>query len=146
MTTGRPSLLPRYPHRQPDPISVRQVRSYSIGFLQIPPRDGHPCLALCFRSSRYTEDFHLHKTKHAWQTNRGAVGDHPTTRVTIRSGGFRPPRPRTKTRVYKREGLEGEESEGEESQRSRTRQSSDHSASRPSSLAGWPPTLLSLPS
>jgi hypothetical protein len=30
-----------------------------VGFLQIPPRDGHPCLDGRFRSPRSAEDFHL---------------------------------------------------------------------------------------
>src|SRR5262249_6430689 len=41
-----------------------------IGFLQIPPRGGHPCLALRFRSSRPAEDFHLLPSRHAWHTTR----------------------------------------------------------------------------
>jgi hypothetical protein len=41
------------------PVPVRRLPTGGFGFLQIPPRDGHPCLALRFRSPRPAEDFHL---------------------------------------------------------------------------------------
>jgi len=34
------------------PVAVRRVRDFVISFLQIPPRDGHPCLGGWFRSFR----------------------------------------------------------------------------------------------
>jgi hypothetical protein len=40
------------------PLPVRRVRDFVIGFLQIPPRGGHPCLDGWFRSSRPMGDFH----------------------------------------------------------------------------------------
>ena len=50
---GYPTTLALYP------ISVRRIRVGGIGFLQIPPRDGHPCLALRFGPSPPAEDLHL---------------------------------------------------------------------------------------
>jgi hypothetical protein len=41
-----------------------------LSFLQIPPRGGHPCLALRFRSSRPAEDLHLLPSQHVWHTTR----------------------------------------------------------------------------
>jgi hypothetical protein len=48
------------PARQPD-IRFLFVGppARGFGFLQIPPRDGHPCRTLRFRSPRPAEDFHL---------------------------------------------------------------------------------------
>src|SRR5579872_2944513 len=40
------------------PLPVRRIRDFVIGFLQIPPRDGHPCLDGWFRSSRSIGDLH----------------------------------------------------------------------------------------
>ena len=62
------------------PVPVRRDIVYVIGFLQIPPRDGHPCLDLRFRSLRSSEDFHLLKQRHAWRTSKRAAGRN--------SGGF----------------------------------------------------------
>src|SRR5262249_38063466 len=42
--------------------------SSGLSFLQIPPHDGHPCLASRFRSSRPAEDLHLRESQHAWRT------------------------------------------------------------------------------
>ena len=71
MTIGRPRPLPRYPtHAGLVSGFCSSSPSFGIGFLQIPPRDGHPCLALRFRSSRPAENLHLRDTKHAWQTKR----------------------------------------------------------------------------
>jgi hypothetical protein len=39
-------------------------------FLQIRPRDRHPCLDGWFRSLRSIEDFHLLNTRHAWHTRK----------------------------------------------------------------------------
>ena len=52
---------PLTPPRRPDPVPVRRHPTGGFGFLQIPPRDGHSCLALRFRSPRPAEDFHLLK-------------------------------------------------------------------------------------
>ena len=41
------------------PLAVRRVRDFVIGFLQIPPRDGHPCLDGWFRSLRSIEDLSI---------------------------------------------------------------------------------------
>ena len=44
MTTGRPRPSPGCPTKLAFyPVSVRRVRVLPLGFLQIPPRDGHPC-------------------------------------------------------------------------------------------------------
>src|SRR5262249_36082155 len=48
-----------------------------LGFLQIPPHGGHPCLALRFRSSRPAEDLHLLPSRHAWHTTK-RPGGHDT--------------------------------------------------------------------
>ena len=76
MTFGRLRPLPDYPTTPAlYPVSVRRIRVYGIGFLQIPPPGGHPCLALRFRSSRPAEDLHLLETQHAWRTRlRGDPG------------------------------------------------------------------------
>jgi hypothetical protein len=62
MATGHPRPLPGYPTTLAlYPVSVRRIRAGGIGFLQIPPRDGHPCLALRFGPSPPAEDLHLLK-------------------------------------------------------------------------------------
>ena len=69
VTIGPPRPLPGYPTAPAlYPVSVRRVRGNGIGFLQIPPRGGHPCLALRFRSSRPAEDLHLQDSRQAWRT------------------------------------------------------------------------------
>src|SRR5580704_9524401 len=40
------------------PLAVRRLRDFAINFLQIPPRDGHPCLDGWFRSLRSMGDLH----------------------------------------------------------------------------------------
>src|ERR1700677_282899 len=40
------------------PLPVRRLHDFVIGFLQIPPRDGHPCLDGWFRSLRSIGDLH----------------------------------------------------------------------------------------
>jgi len=50
-------------------VSVRHIQNFVIGFLQIPPRDGHPCLDGQFRLLRPVEDFHLLSAHHVWHTN-----------------------------------------------------------------------------
>ena len=40
---------------------------FVIGFLQIPPHEGHPCLDSLFRLPRRAEDFHLQDLHHAWR-------------------------------------------------------------------------------
>ncbi len=60
MAIRRPRPLPGYPTTWAlYPVSVRRIRVGGIGFLQIPPRDGHPCLALRFGPSPPAEDLHL---------------------------------------------------------------------------------------
>src|SRR2546421_10150279 len=49
-------------------VSVRRVRDFVIGFLRIPPRDGHPCLDGWFRSSRSMGDFHPLNASHTEHT------------------------------------------------------------------------------
>lgn len=47
--------------------------SSDISFLQIPPRDGHPCLVSRFLPQRPAEELNLlHTKKHAWQTKKPA--------------------------------------------------------------------------
>src|SRR5947208_5420636 len=52
------------------PVSVRRVHDFVIGFLRIPPRDGHPCLDGWFRSSRSMGDFHPLNASHTEHTRR----------------------------------------------------------------------------
>src|SRR5580693_6044442 len=40
-------------------LPIRRFRDFVIGFLQIPPRDGHPCLDGWFRSLRPIEDLSM---------------------------------------------------------------------------------------
>src|SRR5262249_61336923 len=69
MAIGSPRLMPGCPTTLAlYPVSVRRIRVGGIGFLQIPPHDGHPCLALQFGPSPPAEDLHLLKTKHTWHT------------------------------------------------------------------------------
>jgi hypothetical protein len=50
MTVGHLRPLPDYPATPAlYPVSVRRIRGYGSGFLQIPPRGGHPCLRLAVR-------------------------------------------------------------------------------------------------
>src|SRR6185369_541846 len=74
------------------PVSVRRIRVGGIGFLQIPPRGGHPCLALRFGPSPPAEDLHLLK-QNIPGTQSGRRGNYfprpPTPPdVLIVSGGF----------------------------------------------------------
>src|SRR5438552_9283624 len=50
------------------PVSVRRVHDFVIGFLQIPPHGGHPCLDGQFRSSRSAGDFHPLNASHTEHT------------------------------------------------------------------------------
>ena len=50
------------------PLSVRRIHDFVVGFLQIPPRGGHPCLDGWFRSSRSMGDFHPLNTSHTEHT------------------------------------------------------------------------------
>ena len=40
------------------PLPIRRIHDFVVGFLQIPPRDGHPCLDGWFRSLRSIGDSH----------------------------------------------------------------------------------------
>jgi hypothetical protein len=46
---------------------VRHNQCYVISFLQIPPRDGHPCLDSRFRPIRPAADLHRLEKRHAWR-------------------------------------------------------------------------------
>src|SRR5262249_20962827 len=71
MAIGSPRLMPGCPTTLAlYPVSVRRIRVGGIGFLQIPPHDGHPCLALQFGPSPPAEDLHLLKAKHTWHTKK----------------------------------------------------------------------------
>src|SRR5512141_1653607 len=50
------------------PLPVRRIRDFVIGFLQIPPRGGHPCLDGWFRSLRSMGDFHPLNASHTEHT------------------------------------------------------------------------------
>src|ERR1035438_4039720 len=52
------------------PLPVRRIRDFVISFLQIPPRDGHPCLDGWFRSLRSMGDFHPLNANHTEHTRR----------------------------------------------------------------------------
>ena len=53
-------------------------------FLQIRPRDRHPCLDGWFRSLRPIEDLHLLNTRHAWHTRKRASPRWGEARVILR--------------------------------------------------------------
>lgn len=58
---------------------------FVIGFLQIPPRDGHPCLDSHFRLPRRAEDFHLRDLHHARRTTKSAALINFSPRFFLRS-------------------------------------------------------------
>lgn len=43
-------------------------QDFAADFLQIPPRDGHPCLELAIPTIKLAEDLHLLVYKHAGRT------------------------------------------------------------------------------
>ena len=63
-------------------ISVRRLKtlpgrklfSLPSGFLQIPPRDGHPCLRLTVPTAKPVVDFHHQVVAHAGRTKTGGSG------------------------------------------------------------------------
>jgi len=59
------------------PVSVRHVRTVVIGFLQIPPRGGHPCLDGRFPSTGSVGDLHPRNARHAWHTKKQGLGVNP---------------------------------------------------------------------
>src|SRR5437667_7256880 len=68
------------------PLAVRRVRDFVISFLQIPPRDGHPCLDGWFRSLRSIGDSHpLNATSYSTHQARRPV---PLTRISGRADGL----------------------------------------------------------
>ena len=44
-------------------------RGFAVGFLQIPPHDGHPCLWLTVPTAKSVADFHRQVITHAERTN-----------------------------------------------------------------------------
>ncbi len=48
--------------------SCSSGRDFASGFLQIPPRDGHPCLWLVVPTAKPTADFHRQAIAHAGRT------------------------------------------------------------------------------
>src|SRR5579872_5892801 len=60
------------------PLPVRRIRDFVIGFLQIPPRDWHPCLYGWFRSSRSIGDLHpLNATPYSTHQPKPPAHPHP---------------------------------------------------------------------
>jgi len=51
-------------------VSVRQTEGL-LGFLQIPPHDGHPCPLLTVPTAKPVADFHRQVIAHAGQTKKG---------------------------------------------------------------------------
>ena len=47
-------------------------RDFAAGFLQIPPRDGHPCLWLILLAAKRIADFHHRVSAHAGRTKTKA--------------------------------------------------------------------------
>jgi hypothetical protein len=68
------------------PLSVRRLRDFVIGFLQIPPRGGHPCLDGWFRSSRSMGDFHPLNTSHTEHTRQECLRYQASPGVATRHG------------------------------------------------------------
>ena len=50
-------------------------RGFASGFLQIPPRDGHPCLWLTVPTAKPVADFHRRVITHAGRTTAKPVAD-----------------------------------------------------------------------
>ena len=48
-------------------------RDFAAGFLQIPPRDGHPCLWLTLLAVKRVTDFHRRVSAHAGHTHNNAL-------------------------------------------------------------------------
>ena len=63
--------------------SCSSTPCYVIGFLQIPPRDGHPCLDSSFRSPRRTADFHRLDKSRAYARDRCAMLGAPHDRSIL---------------------------------------------------------------
>mgnify|MGYP007126306988 FL=1 len=53
-------------------------RDFAAGFLQIPPRDGHPCLWLTLLAVKRVADFHRQVCAHAGRTKSGTAGTYDT--------------------------------------------------------------------
>src|SRR5450631_789614 len=68
------------------PLPVRRIRDFVISFLQIPPRDGHPCLDGWFRSLRSIGDFHPLNANHTEHTRRKRL-PHLASKLLICCGG-----------------------------------------------------------
>src|SRR5690606_29122198 len=47
-------------------------QDFAAGFLQIPPRDGHPCLKLTLPTAKCVRDFHPIVMTHAGRTESGS--------------------------------------------------------------------------
>src|ERR1700722_13240381 len=63
------------------PLAVRRLRDFAISFLQIPPRDGHPCLDGWFRSLRSMGDLHPLNAYH-YSTHQPGLAAPQSTRVS----------------------------------------------------------------
>src|SRR5690606_1904629 len=48
-------------------------QDFAAGFLQIPPRDGHPCLKLTLPTANCARDFHPIVMTHAGRTHKNAL-------------------------------------------------------------------------
>src|ERR1043165_5176975 len=85
MTIGHPRPLPGYPTTLAlYPVSVRRVRVGGVGFLRIPSRDGHPCLALRFRFITARGGLAPPHSRHAWHTTTQA-GSGPACLISVGS-------------------------------------------------------------
>ena len=64
----------------------RELFILQSGFLQIPPRDGHPCLRLMLPTTKRIVDFHHQVIAHAGRTTRKAPGRGrvPFSKVSIK--------------------------------------------------------------
>ena len=51
-------------------LPVRRVGNLRSDFLQIPPRDGHPCHSLTVPTAKPVTDFHRQVIAHAGRTNK----------------------------------------------------------------------------
>ncbi len=64
------------------------VRDFASGFLQIPPRDGHPCLWLTVPTAKSVADFHRQVIAHAGLTTNEGLHAAWNTGLCVATGEY----------------------------------------------------------